>query len=182
MALHTYETDPGKNPSRHPHVHLSVKSRSFRGKRLNPKKRDLQKWRELFAEKLIVNGIDASATKRLERGVIVKPEKSAIYHMQKDYAAGKLNRLPKVFKSNLDETAREKINLAKENVVKLRKKTMMAYWKIARHLATSNDQADRTLAVKIANMVKSFPPLELRHEKAVEIMGLRKAMDNQKEI
>ncbi|MBL8039222.1 MAG: hypothetical protein JNN16_17100 [Nitrospira sp.] len=52
MVLHTFETDPDPNPSTHPHVHLTVKAVGLDGIRLNPRKADLQRWREGFAEAL----------------------------------------------------------------------------------------------------------------------------------
>ena len=67
MVLHTFETDPDPNPSRHPHVHLTVKTAGLDGTRLNPRKLDLQRWREGFAEALREQGIDATTTSRLHR-------------------------------------------------------------------------------------------------------------------
>ncbi|MGE0315910.1 MAG: hypothetical protein AB7P21_30205 [Lautropia sp.] len=68
MAFHTFDTDPDPNPSPHPHVHLTVKAVSRSGKRLNPRKADLQVWREAFAKRLRDNGVDAVATSRVVRG------------------------------------------------------------------------------------------------------------------
>ncbi len=67
MVLHTFETDPDPNPSRHPHVHLTVKTAGLDGIRLNPRKHDIQRWREGFAEALREQGIDATTTSRLHR-------------------------------------------------------------------------------------------------------------------
>ncbi len=67
MVLHTFETDPDPNPSRHPHVHLTVKTAGLDGIRLNPRKADIQRWREGFAEALREQGIDATTTSRLHR-------------------------------------------------------------------------------------------------------------------
>jgi hypothetical protein len=50
-------------------VHLSVRAESKHGKRLNPRKADLHRWRETFAEKLRGWGIDAEATRQASRGV-----------------------------------------------------------------------------------------------------------------
>jgi len=44
MVLHTHQANP--------HVHLSVKAESKHGERLNPRKADLHRWRETFAERL----------------------------------------------------------------------------------------------------------------------------------
>ena len=52
-----------------PHVHLSVRAESKHAKRLSPRKADLHRWRETFAEKLRGWGIDAEATRQASRGV-----------------------------------------------------------------------------------------------------------------
>jgi hypothetical protein len=67
MALHTPTTDPDPEPSPHPHVHLTIKARGLSGVRLNPRKVDLQRWRERFAARLRDQGLDASATRRQVR-------------------------------------------------------------------------------------------------------------------
>jgi hypothetical protein len=46
----------------HPHVHLSVQVRGPDGRRLNPRRQDLRRWRERFAEQLRVNGVEANAS------------------------------------------------------------------------------------------------------------------------
>jgi len=75
FALHTDEP--------HPHVHLTVKMLGFDGKRLNPRKADLQAWRESFAQEMRDQGIDAEATPRVSRGVVRKAEKSVIRHIER---------------------------------------------------------------------------------------------------
>src|SRR4030095_7476929 len=60
MVLHTHQANP--------HVHLSVKAESKHGVRLNPRKADLHRWRETFAERLREWGIDAEATRQASRG------------------------------------------------------------------------------------------------------------------
>lgn len=67
MALHTPTTDPDPEPSPHPHVHLTIKARGLSGVRLNPRKVDLQRWRERFAARLRDQGLDANATRRQTR-------------------------------------------------------------------------------------------------------------------
>src|SRR5678815_1006287 len=48
---------------------ISVRAESKHGRRLNPRKSDLHRWRETFAEKLRERGIDAEATQQVTRGV-----------------------------------------------------------------------------------------------------------------
>ena len=61
MVLHDHQANP--------HVHISVRAESKHGKRLNPRKADLHRWRETFAEKLRGWGIEAEATRQATRGV-----------------------------------------------------------------------------------------------------------------
>ena len=61
MVLHT--------DTRSPHVHLAVRAERSDGRRLNPRKADLQRWREAFAARLQDRGINALATKARVRGV-----------------------------------------------------------------------------------------------------------------
>ena len=65
MVLHDHQANP--------HVHLSVKAESKHGKRLNPRKADLHRWRETFAERLREWGIDAEATRQASRGAVSQP-------------------------------------------------------------------------------------------------------------
>lgn len=61
LVLHDHQANP--------HVHISVRAESRRGRRLNPRKADLMRWRETFAERLRSWGVDAEATRQAARGV-----------------------------------------------------------------------------------------------------------------
>jgi hypothetical protein len=77
MALHADEK--GKH-GMHPHVHLVVKAEhEYEGKRLNPRKADLQRWRESFADYLNELGVAATATRREDRGFVKTNKKTPIY-------------------------------------------------------------------------------------------------------
>ena len=60
MVLHNHQANP--------HVHISVRAKSKHAKRLNPRKVDLHRWRETFAEKLRGWGVEAEATRQATRG------------------------------------------------------------------------------------------------------------------
>jgi hypothetical protein len=62
MVLHDHQANP--------HVHISVRTESKHGKRLNPRKADLHRWRETFAEKPREGGIETEATRQATRGVL----------------------------------------------------------------------------------------------------------------
>ena len=61
MVLHDHQANP--------HVHISVRAESKQGRRLNPRKADLQRWRETFADRLRGWGVDAEATRQATRGL-----------------------------------------------------------------------------------------------------------------
>ncbi|WP_242477856.1 relaxase/mobilization nuclease domain-containing protein [Rubrivivax gelatinosus] len=81
MVLHDHQANP--------HVHLSVRAEGADGRRLNPRKADLHRWRETFAEKLRGWGIDAEATRQGTRGVTRRYD--ALWQ-QKARADGRLMR------------------------------------------------------------------------------------------
>ncbi len=79
MVLHDHQANP--------HVHISVRAESERGRRLNPRKADLHRWRETFAERLRGWGIDAEASRQVTRGA--SRNYDALWR-QKAAAAGRL--------------------------------------------------------------------------------------------
>jgi hypothetical protein len=77
MALHAEHKD---GQDKHPHVHLVVKAEhEYGGKRLNPRKADLQRWRERFAQYMSELGVPATATRRMDRGLTKTQKKTGIY-------------------------------------------------------------------------------------------------------
>ena len=72
-----------------PHVHLSICSRGLNGERLNPKKADLEDWRQAFARALRDRGVEAEATPRRARGVTRKAERTPLRKVRDRYEVGK---------------------------------------------------------------------------------------------
>jgi len=89
-----------------PHCHLTVKCEGFDGKRLNPRKADLQRWREEFAEKLRSQGVDAEATPRCSRGVVKKAIASVIKHIEQGDKTHK-PRVPKIKQEKIKQVVGE---------------------------------------------------------------------------
>jgi hypothetical protein len=61
----------------------------YGGSRLNPRKADLQRWRERFADYLVELGVAATATRREDRGFVRTNKKTPIYraaHRQRQIA------------------------------------------------------------------------------------------------
>lgn len=173
FAMHTFETDPDPHPSKHPHVHLTVKAVDNDGIRMNPRKADLQHWRETFAEKLREQGIEANATPRKIRGVVRKAERQGIRHINKGYAEGKRKEPARVTAAQIEAAAQEAMegqkhqNPAQDNIVAQRKKVQHDFGAVARALA-AGDQEDKKLAVEVVQFVKQMPPLITRHEQYVQ--------------
>ena len=65
----------------HPHVHQSLQVRGPDGRRLNPRRQDLRRWRERFAEQLRAHGVEANATARRTRGVTQRYPNQGVAHM-----------------------------------------------------------------------------------------------------
>lgn len=144
MALHTFATDPDPKPSRHPHVHLVVKAQGRDGIRLNPRKADLQDWREGFAAALREHGIEAIATRRRGRLQREKGESQAVRHLKGRGVTPK--RLA------TEATQPKAVARARDNALRAKKD----FGAIARALAASEDRADRALALDLVKRLKEL--------------------------
>jgi Relaxase/Mobilisation nuclease domain len=130
MVLHTFETDPDPNPSQHPHVHLTVKAAGLDGMRLNPRKVDLQRWREGFAEALREHGIEATTTSRIHR---MTHERWTVWHLPEPSKKGE----------TLERLKRTSRRYGRPQEV------MRNYEQVMRALARSDRGEDRQLAADL---------------------------------
>lgn len=133
MVLHDHQANP--------HVHISVRAESKHGKRLNPRKADLHRWRETFAEKLRGHGIEAEATRQATRGRTRNFDPLWRVKAKED---GRL-------RTSRPTTKRS------TNTVATRAAAVDAWREIARALAASGDKADRDLAQAVAMYVSEMP-------------------------
>jgi hypothetical protein len=129
MVLHDHQANP--------HVHISVRAESKHGKRLNPRKADLHRWRETFAEKLRQWGVDAEATRQATRG------RSRNYEPLWRIKAREDGRVCK----SLPPTKRGAKAMA------ARTAAVNAWREIARALGASSDKSDRALAQSVSKFV-----------------------------
>jgi hypothetical protein len=158
---------------KHPHVHLAVKAVGHDGIRLNPRKGDLQFWREQFAEKLRDQGIEANATPRRARGIVQKAEKQAVRHIDADFEQGKRKEPARVTKAQRRDaeaeaaTGKKRTHPAQDKISVARKDTQKAYGQIARALVTGEAE-DKQIALDIVQLVKTMPPVVTKHEALVQ--------------
>jgi hypothetical protein len=132
MVLHDHQANP--------HVHISVRAESRHGKRLNPRKADLQRWRETFAEKLRGYGIDAEATRQATRG------------RSRNYDP--LWRVKARNDGRLRSSRPEAKNGSQARAT--RAQAVEAWMHLGRALAMSGDLADRALAHSIATFTREM--------------------------
>jgi len=136
MVLHNHQANP--------HVHLSVKAASMLGDRLNPRKADLHRWRETFAEKLRGYGIEAEASRQATRGVTRNFE--PIWRV-KARGEGRLREAKKTEKTSGPAALS-------------RKEALQAWGRIADALASSDLADDRHLAAEIQAFVRRQPVVQ----------------------
>ncbi|WP_421375202.1 relaxase/mobilization nuclease domain-containing protein [Paraburkholderia sp. DD10] len=128
----------------HPHVHLSVQVRGPDGHRLNPRHKDLQRWRERFAMQLREHGVDANATSRRTRGVTQRYPQPAVVHMMER------GETPGFWRAVPTDAQREAGWVAHGGV-------FAAWREVAFAMARSSAREDRAMAVDMAYFVGAMP-------------------------
>ena len=180
LAHHNREADP-KRPE-NPHAHLTVKTRGREGQRLDPRKADLQAWREAFAAELRQRGIVAEATPRRMRGVVRKGQRQAIRHMDARKATRvtrwKLIQAVKTASTGSDGATEIWAKAAKERQRKVRRA-----WST---LAAAFEQAGQPkLAQEIRQFVSTMPPAQTEREHfiglAKELLAKQQVQDRKKD-
>jgi hypothetical protein len=149
----------------HPHVHLTVRMLGRDGERLNPRKADLQAWREQFARRLRERSVEAEATPRRVRGVVRRAERTAVRKMRERFVAG-MGPLPKVlaaaYRQALGPGASDAPWLAAIRARELGvRRALVAE---ALRLAESERPANRALAALVERFVRERPAPETRDE------------------
>ena len=132
MVLHDHQANP--------HVHLSVRAESKHGERLNPRKADLHRWRETFAERLREWGIDAEATRQASRGE---------YHHRDELWRIKAREQGRLRKDRPHKSG-EPHRLSRQEALDAWRQIFVA-------LADSTSKDDQALAQRIADFVKDMP-------------------------
>jgi hypothetical protein len=150
MVLHDHQANP--------HVHISVRAESKHGHRLNPRKVDLQRWRETFAEKLRGYGIEAEATRQATRGRSRNPDDLWRLKAQED------GRLQSVRPSRKDGA----------KAIATRKDATEAWMRIGLALAASDAPEDHQLGRSIASFVQE---VSLNHVPAASKQAKEESLD-----
>jgi hypothetical protein len=138
MVLHDHQA--------HPHVHISVRAESKHGKRLNPRKADLQRWRETFAERLRGLGIEAEASRQAVRG--------------------SRHRNERVWERKTGTTREARAAKPEPLPTGRRRDALQAWVEILRALKASPYASDRQLAQSIDQYLRRMPAVQaiVRHQ------------------
>ena len=147
MVLHTHQANP--------HVHLSVRAEGRDGQRLNPRKEDLRRWRETFAQRLRGWGIEAEASSQVTRGMRHRDER--------------------VWERKTTIPREQRPARAEPLPSGIRSQALKAWVEIMRALAASPEVSDRQLAQSIHRYVGRMPAVQaiVRHEsKQRELPGM----------
>jgi len=145
-----------------PHVHLSICSRGHAGERLNPKKADLELWRQTFAQALRDRGVEAEATPRRARGITRKAERTPLRRIRERHEAG-IGDTAKVRGSAYRDAARAAFKGETAptpwelRMLKRQAKVRSLYLAQAQLLRRSSDPAERTLGATVEAFVRSMP-------------------------
>lgn len=147
---------------KHPHVHLTVRSLGHDGKRLNPRKADLQAWRERFAGELRLRGVVAEATPRRTRGRVRKADRGAVLALRKRKITPDVDQLAR--KEVLSEVRGGRAAKGPwDDQIKSRQGVIrQRYLDYAAELQRSGAAADHMLARQIRQFVNDMPAVETR--------------------
>ena len=175
MAVHE-DTD-------HPHAHVTVKTRGYAGQRLDPKKADLQAWREAFAEQLQARGVDAAATPRAVRGVVRKGQKQAIRHLDARRASRvTLWKLQQAVKAVGDGAVTASAGPWMRAIAERQKKVRAAWATIGQALEADGCVA---MALEIKQLLAGMPSVETERERMLEqarkVIEMRQAQQREKD-
>lgn len=140
MALHT--------DTKHPHVHLTVRTVGHDGVKLNLRKADLQHLRDTFAAKLRQRGIEAESTPRSARGVTRRGERTPVYKIRQrgETVAVDKAKQREVRRDVSDHGGQLPDRPWDTAIVARRSRVLTTYSAAAAILAQSPDPEDRALA------------------------------------
>ena len=138
-----------------PHVHLAVRAERSDGRRLNPRKADLARWRERFAARLQDRGINAVATRASTRGVTQAPKE-----------LWRIGGAKRVRKPRSNSRSAVSVSLG-------RQRSLEAWGHVASALARSSDSLDQELFNAVRDYVVGTFGTEARDAAFERVLSVR---------
>lgn len=148
----------------HPHVHLTVRSLGYDGKRLNPRKADLAAWREHFAGELRLRGVEAEATPRRTRGKVRKAERGVVRAIKE---RGEQPRVERLGREEIVREARDGKSSPRPWETKARDRQAAIqdeYRKQAEELERSGDPGDHELGKQLRRFADEMRTPETKRD------------------
>lgn len=151
----------------HPHVHLTIARRDHDGRRFHPKRDDLFRYRQRFAQKLRDRGVEANATPARARGIDPKHEPIAAKKMREK---GQVPRIDKSRAERADVFRERGIPDPVKKVLADRHATVLqTYAKSITELSSSPSLADQVRAQMLSKFIETMPEPESNSERAARI-------------
>ena len=165
MALHT--------DTKHPHVHLTVRTVGHDGIKLNLRKADLEHLRDHFAQRLRQRGIEAEATPRHARGVTRKSEKTPIYKMRQKGKPVRTDQAKRAeVKRDMEANGGPLQRFSWDKaLLDRRNRVLSTYMRAASALALSDDPADRALAKDTERFAHGLTDLMTEREQMAAVVA-----------
>jgi hypothetical protein len=155
LVLHTDQPQP--------HVHITVKSMSEQGARLNIRKSTLREWRQEFARHLRDQGIPANATERAVRGQTRTTKHDGIYRAHERGASTHMHaRRQAAATAAEDLTARNGRHNAGKRQLTHTREVVARGWRAVREVLI--DQGHPELAAQVKDFVDHMPPPSTERE------------------
>lgn len=149
--------------TKHPHCHLALRAVGYDGQRLNPRKADLQAWRESFAQCLRETGVVAEATPRASRGVVRKAKRQSILHTERRGASTVARS--KVNQAAQRATERTPTERPWEVAIEARQRAVRQAWvDSANALQASGVENATALAQRMRQFVRDMPPIQTEQQ------------------
>ena len=157
MALHT--------DTPRPHVHLTVQAEGVDRKRFDPRREDLFRFREAFAEALRSRGVEAEATPRYTRGQGRAGTSMALTQLRARIRSGASRQPTEADLRQAREAMQVALGKAQQPVFVLRtrerwQETKQRYEAAAERLDRSVDREDRKLARDVRQFIKERAIIE----------------------
>ena len=156
----------------HPHVHLTIARRDDQGRRFNPNRDDLFRYRQRFAEKLRDLGIEANATPAKARGIDPKHEHIAARKVRDK------GGIPSLDKTRAERT--ERFRSAGRNdpvdsvLAEQRAIVRAAYERSIAELSASPSMVNQIVAKNLKRFVDALPEPEPNSIRAARDRGVER--------
>ena len=173
FAFHTDE--------RHPHVHLTVRTLGHDGYKLNPRKADLEQWRQAFAAALRDRGVEAEATPRRARGIVKKAVTDPVYRIRSRSSRHE-GPPPRVDVAAVRDALDQARKTPWVEASRARQRSIRRYF-VAQALALlhSNRAEDREVGAALTAFVKDMPSVRTRGDELAARVNLRRRLEEDRQ-